>query len=74
MLRILNTCIGISTVPEDWNIVCIISVYKVKEGDRNKWETHWGVSILNIPGRVYGMILIGRIAERTKEGNREGRN
>ena len=44
----------------------IVSVCKGK-GDRRDCAIYIRISILNIPGKIYGMILISRGIESTKE-------
>ena len=53
-------------VPEDWKAACIVPVYKGK-GDRRDCINSRGISILIIPGKIYGRILISRVIESTKE-------
>ena len=52
--------------PEDWKVVCIIPVYKGK-GDRRDCVNYRGITILSIPGKIYGKVLINRVIESTKE-------
>ena len=58
LLRIFSKFMDSSVVPEDWKATCIVLVYKGK-GDR-------GISILSIPGKTYGRVLVSRVVESTK--------
>ena len=53
-------------IPEDWKAVCIISIYKGK-GNIREYANYRGISILNMPGKIYGRILISRVMENTKQ-------
>ena len=53
-------------VPEDWEVACIVPVYKGK-GDRRDCANYRGISILSIPGKIYGRVLISRVIKSTKE-------
>ena len=53
-------------VPEDLKAACIVPVYKGK-GDRRDCVNYKGISILSIPGKIYGRVLINRVIESTKE-------
>ena len=64
LMIIFNNCIESGVGPEDWKVACIVPVYKGK-GDRREC-----VSILSIPGKIYGRVLIFRVIESTKEGSR----
>ena len=47
-------------------MACIVPVYKGK-GRRREYGNYRGISILSIPGKIYGMLLINRVTEITKE-------
>ena len=51
-------------VPQDWTKATIVPVYKGK-GDKSECGSYRGISLLSIPGKVYGKILIGRVQEIT---------
>ena len=53
-------------VPEDRQVVCIVSVYKGK-GDKRDCANCKGIGVLSIPGKIYGRVLINRMIESTKE-------
>ena len=65
LLRILDKCMESGVVPEDWKAACIIPVYKGK-GDRRDCVNYRGISILSIPGKIYGRILLNRVIESMK--------
>ncbi len=44
-------------VPQDWAKAAIVPVYKGK-GDKTECNNYRGINLLNIPGKVYGKILI----------------
>ena len=52
-------------VPDDWIKAIIIPIYKGK-GDRKECGSYRGISLLSIPGKVYGRILIERVMEMTE--------
>ena len=52
-------------VPDDWIKAIIIPIYKGK-GDRKECGSYRGISLLSIPGKVYGRILIERVTEMTE--------
>ena len=66
MLSIFNKSIESGVVPEDLKAACIVPVYKGK-GDRRDIANYKGISILSIPGKIYGRVLISRLEESTKE-------
>ena len=47
-------------VPEDWRSVVIIPLCKGK-GERNECKNYKGISLLNVVGKIYSVILIDRI-------------
>ena len=46
--------------------MCIVLVYK-RKGDRRECANYRGISMLSIPGKIYGRVLISRVIkyERT---------
>ena len=52
-------------VPDDWIKAIIIPIYKGK-GDRKECGSYRGISLLSIPGKVYGRVLIVRVMEITQ--------
>ena len=47
-------------VPEYWKAACIVQVYKGKCESRD-FANYRGISILSIPGNIYGRVLISRV-------------
>ena len=58
LLRIFNKCMESGVVPEDWKAACIVPLYKGK-GDRRDCANYRGISILSIPGKIYGRVFCG---------------
>lgn len=65
-------------MPADWKMAIIVPVYKGK-GRRGECVSNKGISLLSIPGRVYGKVIIEKVQRFTKEkiseeqGFRKGR-
>ena len=57
-----------SVVPEDWKASCIVPVYKGK-GDRRDCANYRRRSILSIPGRIYGRVLISSDEKYERTGS-----
>ena len=49
----------------EWEAACIVPVYKGK-GDRRDCANYRGIIILSIPRKIYGMVLISKVIESTK--------
>ena len=67
-------------MPKDWKIGCIVPLYKGK-GDPLECKNNRGISLLSVPGKVYGRILIERVIENSEgqigeeqSGFRKGRS
>ena len=80
MVRLLNVCLSSGKVPKDWKIGCIVPLYKGK-GDPLECKNNRGISLLSVPGKVYGRILIERVIENSEgqiggeqSGFRKGRS
>ncbi len=54
-------------VPDDWMKTIIVPLYKGK-GSRSECGSYRGISLLSVPGKVYGRILTERLME-VMEGN-----
>ncbi len=52
-------------VPDDWKKPIIIPLYKGK-GSRSECSSYRGISLLSVPGKVYGRILTERLTEVTE--------
>ena len=57
MVRLLNVCLSSGSVPNEWKIGCIVPLYKGKV-DPLECRNSRGISLLSVPGKVYGRILI----------------
>ena len=64
--RVCNVCTLEEKVPNDWMRAIIVPIYKGK-GDRCDCKNYRGISLLSIPGKVYGRILIERVRSLTEE-------
>ena len=65
MVRLLNVCLDSGMVPMDWKKGCIVPIYKGK-GDPLDCKNSRGISLLSMPGKVFGRILIERVMENTE--------
>jgi hypothetical protein len=48
------------SVPSDWKDAVLVPLYKGK-GERTECKNHRGISLLSIPGKVFGRIIVRRI-------------
>ena len=60
LTRVCKVCLIEGVVPKDWQRGIIVLLYK-GNGDRGDCKCYWGISVLRIPGKVYGRILIERV-------------
>ncbi len=51
-------------VPDDWKEAIIVPLYK-GNGSRSDCSSYRGISLLSVPGKVYGRILTERLMEVT---------
>ena len=58
--------IEIGIISKDWKVSCIFPIYRWK-GDRRECANYRGMSIVIIPEKIYGRIMISRVIESTKE-------
>jgi len=65
LTRICRICLTEGVVPKDWQRAIIVSLYKGK-GDRGECKNYRGISLLSIPGKVYGRVLIERVRVLTE--------
>ena len=63
--RVCNVCLLNGKVPNDWMRAIIVPIYKGK-GDRSDCRNYRGISLLSIPGKVYGRILIEKVRSMTE--------
>ncbi len=52
-------------IPDDWKKVIIVPLHKDK-GSRSECSSYRGISLLSVPGKVYGRILTERLMEVTE--------
>ncbi len=55
----------IHTGPDDWKKAIIVPLYKGK-GSRSECSSNRGISLLSVPGKVYGRISNERLMEVRK--------
>ena len=55
-----GVCVSEEKVPNNWVRTITVLLYKGK-GDRNDCKNYRGISLLSIPGKVYGRIVIERV-------------
>ena len=65
LTRVCKVCLIEGVVPKDWQRGIIVPLYKGK-GDRGECKNYRGISLLSIPGKVYGRILIERVRMMTE--------
>ncbi len=52
-------------MPDDWKKAIIVPLYKDKSS-RSECSSYRGISLLSVPGKVYGRILTERLMEVTE--------
>ena len=52
-------------VPEDWRSAMIVPQYKGKE-ERTKCTNYRDISLLNVVGKIYAVILVDRVRSVTE--------
>ena len=50
----------VGVAPEDWKAACIVLAYKGKS-ERRDCANYKGISILSIPGSIYGRVMTSRV-------------
>ena len=65
LLRVCRVCVSEEKVPNDWVRAIIVPIYKGK-GDKSDCKNYRGISLLSIPGKVYGRVLIERVRSMTE--------
>ena len=65
LTRVCRVCLAVGKVPKDWQRAIVVPLYKGK-GDRLDCKNYRGISLLSIPGKVYGRILIERVRVMTE--------
>ena len=62
---VCNACTVEGKVMNYWMRAIIVPIYKGK-GDRSECKNYRGISLLSIPGKVYGRILIEKVRSLTE--------
>lgn len=57
---LLNMFVKIASVSDDWKNAIIVPLHKGIE-NKNECKTYIGISVLSVPGKVFGTVLIERI-------------
>lgn len=65
LTRVCRVCYINGRVPKDWQRRIIVPFYKGK-GDKGDCKNYRGISLLSIPRKVYGRILIDRVRTMTE--------
>ena len=52
-------------VPDEWSKAVMTPLYKGK-GKRDEYKNHRGISLLSIPGKVYGRVVIEKVMKVTE--------
>lgn len=65
LMRVCQTAWETGRVPEEWTMAIIVPLNKGK-GCRDLCTNYRGISLLSIPGKVYGTVIIERIKEPTR--------
>ena len=65
LTRVCKVCVSEEKVPNDWVRTIVVPLYQGK-GNRNDCKNYRGISLLCIPGKVYGRILIERVRVLTE--------
>ncbi len=73
MMWICNLAWEQSKVPEDWRKAITVPLYKGK-GNREECNNYRGISLLSVPGKIYGRILNDRMMKITDKsvGDEQG--
>jgi len=60
-----NVCWEQGMVPKDWQEACIVPLYKGK-GNKKECANYRGISLLSIPGKLFGRVIIERVIQQTE--------
>ena len=66
LLRIFNRSLESGVIPKDWEVACIVPIYKGK-CDRREYVNSKRISILDIPAKIFGRVLVSIVMENTKK-------
>ena len=62
--RLCNMSLESGVVPKDWRSAVIVLLYMGK-GKGNEFKNYRGISLLNVVGKIYVGILVGRVCRVT---------
>ena len=65
LVRLLNLSFDMGVVPMDWRGVCIMPLYKGKDGECECRNSR-GISMLSVEGKLFGKVLIKRVRAGTE--------
>ena len=65
LARVCKTCLIEGRVPRDWKRAIVVPLYKGK-GDKSECKNYRGISLLSIPGKVYGRVIIEKVRLMTE--------
>ena len=57
-------------MPEDWRRSVVVPIYKGK-GPKDECKNYRGISLLSVPGKVYGRLVIERVRKLTEASVRD---
>ncbi len=66
MVMICDLAWGLRKVPDEWRKAIIVPSHKDK-GSKTECKNYRGISILSVPGKIYGIVLTERLMQVTEE-------
>ena len=63
--KVFNVCVLEEKIPNEWMRAITVPIYK-GSGDRSKCKNYRGISLLGIPSKVHGRILIEKVHSLTE--------
>uniref|UniRef100_A0A146KQ35 RNA-directed DNA polymerase from mobile element jockey n=1 Tax=Lygus hesperus TaxID=30085 RepID=A0A146KQ35_LYGHE len=60
LMKVFTIAWDTATIPKDWEVSVIVPIFKNK-GDNRECSSHRGISLLSVPGKLYGRILERRL-------------
>ena len=63
--RLTRLCMKEGKVPREWQEACEVPLYKGK-GCKTECKSFRGISLLSVPRKVYGRVVIDRVIKRTE--------
>jgi hypothetical protein len=62
---LFNLYMNMDNAAEDWRSAIVVPLFKSK-GDKKECKNYNGISLLNTPGIVYGIVLVLIVSEITE--------